>query len=182
MRKRCRAASSSTSLARQPTWYNCFLGKRLLWGQRIVSEQSRSCGVHQTSWSDGWPPLAQQNLCLLLLTHAVARYLKSGEFIWAPRAWSCHCHRASRVLGMMTQLNRDFQAAAWRFVGSSLLRQTAPEGQLGKGMKCEPEESVLCLGHFCQDNRDVHRAASPPHPVQNGKFSRQTSDTCRACG
>lgn len=55
----------------------------------------------------------------------------------------CHCHQASRVLGMMTQLNQDFQSVAWCFIGSSSLKQTSPEGQLRKVMKHEPEKCAL---------------------------------------
>lgn len=55
----------------------------------------------------------------------------------------CHCHQASRVLGMMTQLNQDFQSVAWCFIGSSSLKQTSPEGQLRKVMKHKPEKCVL---------------------------------------
>lgn len=38
----------------------------------------------------------------------------------------CQCHQASHVLGMMTQLNQDFQSVAWCFVGSGSLKQTSP--------------------------------------------------------
>lgn len=65
-----------------------FLGRFLLHRHTAaVCEQSQGCGLH---WhvADAWMPLAQQNLCILLLACGVAPNHRDSEIIWAQPVWS----------------------------------------------------------------------------------------------
>lgn len=175
-----------------------FLGKFLLHKHRTVAyEQSHSCGMHQIYWARGrqldasctakplrpvahiWggslPQVQWVHLGLACLELVKQRTLRIT-------AQHCHCHQASRVLSVMSQLKQEVQSVAWCFTGSCSLKQPCLEGQLGKVIKHKPEKSVLALSTLASIT-GMCTGQLHPSPVQviaqNGETSWKTLDTCR---